>query len=311
MMEEGLWKGRLRKKARIHQQRERRSSFGELVQIDGSHHDWFEGRGPKCCLLVFIDDATSKIIGLRFEDKETTLGYMRLTWDHLEKHGRPLAYYSDKHSIFMTTREHAVDGRLEDTQFQRALRSLNITLICAHSSQAKGRVERANKTLQDRLIKEMRLRGISSIEEANAYVDQFIQDHNRKFAVEALSTEDSHRPLHHTTDQLRTILSVHIPRKLSKNLEFSYLNKIHKIITNTSGYRLRHKEIILHKHLDGELRVMSQGDELKFTTMESSYRRYQADSKEVNQVVDALKEYNLSDNLPPLTPSIPSTQVAL
>ena len=157
----------------------------------------------------------------------------------------------------------------------------------------------------------MRLRGISSIEEANAYVDQFIQDHNRKFAVAALATEDSHRPVHHTTDQLRTILSIHIPRKLSKNLEFSYLNTIHKIVTKTTGYRLRHKKITLHKHLDGELRVMSQGDELKFTTMESPYTRYQADSKEVNQLVDSLKEDILSDNIPPLTPSIPSTQVAL
>ncbi len=108
MITAGIWKGRSRKQARIHQSRERRSQFGELVQIDGSHHDWFEGRAPKCCLLVFIDDATSKLVGLRFEPTETTLGYMHLAQDHLQTYGRPLAYYSDKHSIFKTTREHCV-----------------------------------------------------------------------------------------------------------------------------------------------------------------------------------------------------------
>jgi len=114
MMAANLWKGRPRKRARIHQGRERRPRFGELVQIDGSHHDWLEGRAPKCCLLVFIDDATSKLTGLYFDRSETTLGYMGLVQQHLETYGRPLAYYSDKHSIFKTTREHCTgwpDGR--------------------------------------------------------------------------------------------------------------------------------------------------------------------------------------------------------
>ena len=156
MIEEGLWKKRSRKSARIHQSRERRPRFGELVQIDGSHHDWFEGRAPECCLLVFIDDATSKLLALRFEESETTLGYLRCLESHLTSYGRPLAYYSDKHSIFKTARKDCIDGRFSDTQVHRALRELQIELICAHSSQAKGRVERANQTLQDRLIKEMR-----------------------------------------------------------------------------------------------------------------------------------------------------------
>lgn len=134
MVEEGLWKKRARKPARIHQSRERRPRFGELIQIDGSHHDWFEGRAPKCCLLVFIDDATSKILTLRFEESETTLGYLRCLKEHLHTYGRPLAYYSDKHSIFKTTRKDCVDGRLADTQVHRALRELQIELVCAHSS---------------------------------------------------------------------------------------------------------------------------------------------------------------------------------
>lgn len=136
MIADGLWKGRVRKQARIHQCRERRARFGELVQIDGSHHDWFEGRAEKCCLLVFIDDATSKILGLRFEESETTLGYMRLMKETIERYGRPLAYYNDRHSIFKTTREQNVDGIFQDTQLRRALRGLQIEDICAHSPQA-------------------------------------------------------------------------------------------------------------------------------------------------------------------------------
>lgn len=197
MIDQGLWKGRSRKKARIHQSRERRPQFGELVQIDGSHHDWFEGRAPKCCLLVFVDDATSKILGLCFFEQETTLGYMKVVQQHLESYGRPIAYYSDKHSIFRTTREECVDGRFTDTPLERALRELRIELICAHSSQAKGRVERANQTLQDRLIKELRLRKISSIEAANAYAPEFMAYYNQRFGVEPASDEDAHLSVRH------------------------------------------------------------------------------------------------------------------
>jgi transposase len=143
MMGATLWQGRPRKSVRIHQSRLRRPKFGELIQIDGSHHDLFEGRAAKCCLLVFIDDATSKLISLLFRERETTLGYMTLVKRHVQTYGRPLAYYSDKHSIFKTTREDSIDGKYEDTQLHRALRSLQIELICAHSPQAKGRVERA------------------------------------------------------------------------------------------------------------------------------------------------------------------------
>ena len=190
-----------------------------VLLMIGLKHDWFEGRAPKCCLLVFIDDATSKILGLRFEPSETTLGYMRLIKETVESYVRPLAYYNDKHAIFKTLRD--VDGIFEDTQLRRALRSLQIEDICAHSPQAKGRVERSNQTLQDRLVKEMRLKGISSTEEANAYVPEFIADYNRRFSVEAAKAEDAHRKLHHDQAVLKRILSVHTTRTLSKNLEFS------------------------------------------------------------------------------------------
>ncbi|MCS2609238.1 hypothetical protein LLY24_07900 [Halomonas sp. wenzhen-202101] len=130
----------------------RRARFGELIQIDGSPHDWFESRGPYCTLLVFIDDATSCLLALRFVPAETTQGYMQTLGHYLEAHGRPVAIYSDRHSIFRVNRR---DGEGELTQFSRALATLDIAAIHANTPQAKGRVERANQTLQDRLVKEL------------------------------------------------------------------------------------------------------------------------------------------------------------
>ena len=288
MIESGIWKGRVRKKARVHQSRDRRSRFGELIQIDGSPHDWFEGRGPKCCLLVFIDDATSKIVGLYFDKSETTLAYMKLIGEHLSKYGRPIAYYSDKHSIFKTTREQSVDGRLQDTQLHRALKDLKIELICAHSPQAKGRVERANKTLQDRLIKELRLRGISSIEQANAYAPEFIAAYNKKFGVVAQNAQDAHRPVHHDRATLERTLSVHTTRKLSKNLEFSHKGCLYQILTKTTGYRLRGKAVTLCQHVDGRMDVVCEGALLEYKVLTKNPRILEGDSKEINGIVDDL-----------------------
>jgi transposase len=165
MIEWGLWKAKRHKVVRIHQSRERRACFGELIQIDGSPHDWFEGRAPKCCLLVFIDDATSRIVGLRFEAAETTAGYFKLARECLEREGIPLAYYSDKYGVFRVNIPDAQGDR--ETQFGRACRTLDIQLICADRPQAKGRVERVNQTLQDRLVKEMRLLEINNMEAGN------------------------------------------------------------------------------------------------------------------------------------------------
>jgi hypothetical protein len=289
MVEEGLWKRRARKAARIHQSRERRPCFGELVQIDGSHHDWFEGRAPKCCLLVFIDDATSKVLALRFEESETSLGYLKCIKEHLTSHGRPLAYYSDKHSIFKTTRKDCVDGRLSDTQVHRALREIQIELICAHSSQAKGRVERANQTLQDRLIKEMRLRQISSIEEANTYLPKFMEGYNKRFSVQAQSPKDAHRPLYHSVDALKRILSVQTTRKLSKNLQFSHNCTLYQIERPGGGYRFRHAEVIVCEHTDGSVEILCSNESLKFRVQKNpNTQPLIVDNKEINTVLDQI-----------------------
>ncbi|EGP4635655.1 ISNCY family transposase, partial [Escherichia coli] len=171
MIEEGLWRERRRKIARIYQRRMRRPSYGELIQIDGSPHDWFENRGPRCTLIVFIDDATSALMALRFVPAETTRAYMETLRGYLNDHGVPLALYSDRHSIFRVNNPER-EGEL--TQFTRAIKTLGIEPIHANSPQAKGRVERANQTLQDRLVKEMRLQNISDIETANAWLPTFI-----------------------------------------------------------------------------------------------------------------------------------------
>ena len=288
MMSDGLWKGKKRKMIRCHQSRERRPRFGELVQIDGSHHDWFEGRRDKCCLLVFIDDATSQIIGARFEESETTLGYMRLVKDHIQTLGRPIAYYSDRHSIFKTTRENVVDGKYPDTQFVRALRTMNIELICAHSPQAKGRVERAHKTLQDRLIKEMRLEEINTIEKANAYLPAFIKKYYDRFAVQPLTNEDAHRPNPYTQEHLNQILSIQETRRVSKNLEFSFESKTYQITTQNVANRLKHKTVSVCQMMDGQLLVTREGMNLSFTIQPKQKRNLQADTKEINNMVDQI-----------------------
>ena len=242
MMASGLWEDKRRKRCQVHQQRARRQCYGELVQIDGSPHDWFEGRAPTCCLLVFIDDATSQLMALRFIEVECTQGYFETTRQYIEAHGRPLAFYSDKHNIFRINIPEANSGTGE-SQFGRALRELGIELICANSPQAKGRVERANKTLQDRLIKELRLRKISSIEGANAFIPAFIKQYNNRFAAEPASPENLHRSTIPKKGVLDLIFTMQCERKLSKNLELSYNNVIYQVQTDTPSYNMRHASV--------------------------------------------------------------------
>jgi transposase len=163
----GLWSTRAERRKRPQPPRARRDCFGELVQIDGCDHDWFEGRGPRCTLLVFVDDATGQLMELRFARSETTFDYFAATEHYLRRYGKPVAFYSDKASIFRVNAKEALAG-VGFTQFGRAMKDLNIDVICANSPAAKGRVERAHQTLQDRLVKELRLHGISDREAGNA-----------------------------------------------------------------------------------------------------------------------------------------------
>jgi len=286
----GIWSSRSRKKKRVHQSRDRRECFGELVQIDGSPHDWFEGRGEPCTLIVFIDDATSKLLALKFFETETTAAYMDVTSMHLERYGRCSAYYSDRHSIFVTTKQ-ASTGELSatPTQFKRALNTLDIGHILAYSPQAKGRVERANKTLQDRLVKELRLQGISDIASANAFLPSFIEQYNRKFAKPSKNPEDAHRLVLHDENELNWILSRQTSRKVSRNLQLSYLGVLLQI--DPQKHRLKHATVVVcEDYSTGALTVLYEGNIVPFTVFNKSQtaRTEAIDSKNANRVLNQI-----------------------
>lgn len=232
MIRMGLWRAKKKKDKKVYARRTRRSCIGELIQIDGSYEWWFEKRGSQCCLLVCVDDATSQIMQMRFCETETTHDYFEMVGEYLKKHGRPKAFYSDKHSVFRVNMEGKEDRK---TSFHRGLKELDIELICAHSPQAKGRVERANGTLQDRLIKELREEGISSIEEGNDYLEIFRKKYNQKFGKEPAEAKDAHRALLPSQDP-DLILLEKSQRVITKDLSFSYKAVIYQV---ESSYRNR------------------------------------------------------------------------
>jgi len=281
-----LWKPKRRRTARAFQLRERRGRFGELVQIDGSPHDWFEGRAPRCTLIVFIDDATGRLVQLRLVAAETTAAYMTVLRAHLERFGRPVALYSDRHSIFRLTCEEAANGHTL-TQFGRALAGLEIEAIHAHSPQAKGRVERANQTLQDRLVKELRLRGIADMATANAVLPEFAADYNRRFAVAPSVAQDAHRALAHRPRELDLLLSQHHERAVSKNLSLQYRNVVYQIRHDGPGYRLRGAKVTVCELDGGEIVLLHEGRELAYATARKGERPCAVeDDKTLNARVD-------------------------
>jgi len=285
MMRAGYWKPKRGGTVCAHPMRERRARFGEMIQIDGSPHDWFEGRGERCTLLVFIDDATGKLTQLRFMPTETTLGYMSVLHDHVLAHGVRAALYSDKHSIFRINAKEA-DPEAE-TQFSRAARELGIECIHAHSPQAKGRVERANQTLQDRLVKEMRLAGINDMAAANAWLPGYIADYNRRFAVEPKDTSNAHLAYPDAPGTLLRILSVHVTKTLSKNLSCQHENKLLQVVTTGTGLGLRGAKVTLHEHFDGSHELIWKQRKLAYSVMDKPQRQSPlADGKSVNAHVD-------------------------
>ncbi|MGF1687898.1 ISNCY family transposase [Photobacterium japonica] len=262
MIADGLWVPHAKRKPKIYQPRNRRDCLGELIQIDGSHHNWFEDRSPHCCLLVFIDDATGKLMNLRFSETESAFDYMAATREYLEQHGKPTAFYSDRHAVFHVSKRDAKTERL--TQFGRVLHDLNIELICANSSQAKGRVERANKTLQDRLVKEMRLQGIDTIEQANARLPDFIADFNRRFAKPAKYPKDMHRSVRESIDELDDIFAWQELRKLSKSLTFQYDKVVYLIDPTEENQRLVNQVVKILDRPDGTIAIQYGHRKLTF-----------------------------------------------
>ena len=265
MIEDGLWVPRARRLRRAHQPRPRRSAFGELIQIDGSEHAWFEDRGPKCTLLVYVDDATSRLMELRFVASESTFDYFTSTRAYLERYGKPVAFYSDKASIFRV----GVPGeskRSGNTQFGRAMSELNIDTLCANTPQAKGRVERAHLTLQDRLVKELRLRGLSTPEVANAYLPEFLADYNERFSCEPQSTHDAHRPVRDDED-LDRIFTWQEERKLSRSLTVNYNRVVYLVEPGPETLGLAGKRCRIYEDEDGGIEVRHAGQRLRWRVM--------------------------------------------
>jgi hypothetical protein len=255
----GLWVPRKDRRPHVHQPRHRRDCLGELVQVDGCEHAWFEDRGPCCTLLVFVDDATGKLMHLRFVEGESTLAYLQAARSYVEAHGRPVAFYSDKHSVFRVTGA----GRDGTTQFGRAMRELNVEVICANSPQAKGRVERAHKTLQDRLVKELRLAGVSTVEAANAFLPAFVAGYNARFAKEPRLGKDLHRPAPGGAD-LDEIMVVREERTVSASLTLHYDKMLILLEPNEATRPLARRRVTVVNYPDGRFAIRHQGLDLPF-----------------------------------------------
>jgi transposase len=294
MMAEGLWKAKPARKLEVHQMRERRASDGELEQMDGTDHDWFEGRSERCTLLVMIDDATGKLGALSFVPEESFFGYCSLLRQYLAAHGRPAGLYTDKHGIF---RVNIPNAGLGDnlTQFGRAMQSLEIPILCANTPQAKGRVERANQTLQDRLVKEMRLRGINDMEQGNAYLPEFMADFNRRFAVQPRSSLDAHRPIlaHQNLDQ---ILVWQETRLITKNLTLQFKKVVYQIQTDRPTYALHHAQVTVCEDDQGNVAILYKGDELAYTIFQKQER--QSEVVTAKQVQHPHKPYHPAPDHP-------------
>lgn len=258
MIKVNIWKPKKRKIENIHPYRERRTCIGELIQLDGSPHAWFENRTPSCTLIAFIDDATSKIMDGVFVDYEGTWTLFGAAEHYLNIYGKPLAFYVDKHSTFKINRQSTIEEELKDkqaqSQFTRAMDNLGIEVIFANSPQAKGRVERLFETLQDRLVKELRLKGISTKEEATKFFREvYIPAHNARFAVCPKEKANLHKPLL-SSDNLAEIFTIQSERIVSKDLIVQYKNIKYQLMPD-NGYRytLRKAAIRILEHKDGTI----------------------------------------------------------
>jgi hypothetical protein len=294
MIADGLWLNRKQRLKRVHQPRSRRECVGELVQIDGSEHWWFEDRGPQCTLLVFVDDATSRLMHLRFVESESTFAYFHATRAYLEAWGKPVAFYSDKHGVFRVNHDGALGGD-GMTQFGRALDALNIDIICANSSQAKGRVERAHKTLQDRLVKELRLAGARTLAEGNALLPAFIADYNVRFAKPPANSKDLHRPLR-AGDDLEDAFAWKEERTLSQALTLQYDKVLFILEPSEQAKAAIGKRVTVIDHPDGRLAIRHKGVELAYRTFDKVRQVDQgtiADNKRLGPILAMIRDQQL------------------
>ncbi len=254
----GLWLPRAQRARRSYPPRPRRACPGELVQIDGSAHAWFEDRGPARTLLVYVDDATSRLMELCFAEVESTFDYFRATRRYLERHGKPMAFYSDRLSVFHVQARDRAQGGPGLSQFGRACQALNIDLLCANSPEAKGRVERANGPLQDRLVKELRLRGLNDPVAATPFLPTFMADYNRRFAKPPAVAYDAHRPLR-PADDLDQVFTLQTTRRISRQLTVHYKRDLYVLTDTLATRRLRGATVDVREAEDGTVTLHAQG----------------------------------------------------
>ena len=273
MIKEDLYSPRKRKNNRnnYHAQREQKDYYGEMEQFDGSYHDWLEGRGgiSDLCLLASIDDAKKEITRAEFDYSESVRSVFHFWKEYIEKNGKPLAVYLDKYSTYKINHKNAADNKDLLTQFQRAMGELDIKTISAHSPQAKGRVERLFKTLQDRLVKELRLRKIDNVKEANEFLqEEFIPEFNKKFGVKAKKKGDLHRKLNkQEKGKLSHIFSVKNQRVVRNDFVVQYRNRYFQLNETQPTTVYKKDKIIIEEHLDDSVHINKKDKYLNFTEL--------------------------------------------
>lgn len=279
MIKNNLWKTKSRRKNRQHRSwRPRREHYGSMEQYDGCYHRWFEDRAEECCLLLAVDDATGQITRARFDTHEGVLPTFSFWKAYVEARGKPVAIYLDKFSTYKINHKAAQDNRELITQFQRSCQDLDIELITAHSPEGKGRVERMFETLQDRLVKELRLENISDMETANKFLEEkFIPVFNEKFAVVPAKRADLHRPLTALDKkQLSDIFSVHSTRVVMNDFTVQFKNQYFQLDQQQPLTVCRKDTVLVHEHLDGSIKLLLREKELRYIVLpkrpEKSYK---------------------------------------
>ncbi len=271
LIETGDWEKA--RKVRAHRQwRERKHYLGEMIQIDGSHHDWFEGRGAKCVLMGYIDDATGRVFG-RFHEYEGTIPAMDSFKRYIRKYGIPLSVYFDKHTTYKSPAKPTIEDEINGTEplseFERALKELGVEVKHAHSPQAKGRIERLFKTFQDRVVKEMRLKEIGTIEEANKFLQGYLPEYNRRFTVKPKEEDNLHRDVPKGM-QLDGILCIKTERVLRNDFTISYNSKLYQVMEKTNA-----RKVMVEERINGTMAITHNGNRLRFKEITERPQREQ------------------------------------
>lgn len=263
MIEEGIWKASKKKEvSKHHEWRERKARYGEMQQFDGSYHHWFGNE--ESCLLLAIDDATGKITHAKFDKNEGRIAVFTFWIEYIRKHGKPYSIYLDKFSTYKVNHKNAEDNKGLLTQFQKGMEELDVDIIPANSPEAKGRVERSNRTLQDRLIKALRFLGISTIEEANKYLEEeFIMRHNMKFAVLPRIDEDMHAPSN-KDDVLEAVLSIKEERNVCNDYTIRYKNTYYQLEEMQPISVSKQDKVVVETRITGEVKIRKKDQYLNF-----------------------------------------------